>query len=152
MLHFYAEGKIKQTKIDVSLLNKNRNQLYANGKCNNLSLVGVKIIATDFLFGIAYLKNGVTKFKAMDGSDNTNFRTDNNSLHQEGKKILYVQDYDEIKYKLLPYSVKEDLGTLVQGPLGKGADITNSYHSEKWSTLKHLWKQLSQNEQQELFK
>ena len=102
MLHFYAEGKIKQTKIDASLLNKNRNQLYANGKCNNLSLVGVKIIATDFLFGMAYLKNGVTKFKAMDGSDNTNFRTDNNSLYQEGKKILYVQDYDEINTNFYP--------------------------------------------------
>lgn len=152
LLHFYAEGKIKQTKIDASLLNKNKNQLYSNGKCNSLSLVGVKIIATDFLFGIAYLKNGVTKFKAMDGSDSANFRIDNNSLHQEGKKILYVQDYDEIKYRLLPYSAKEDLGTLVQGPLGKGADITNNYHSEKWSIIKHLWKQLSQNEKEELFK
>lgn len=152
LLHFYAEGKIKKTKIDASLLNKNRNQLYSNGKCNNLKLVGVKIVATDFLFGIAYSKNGITKLKAMDGSDSSIFRIDNNSLHQEGKKILYVQDYDEIKYKLLPYTIKEELGTLVQGPLGKGADISNNYYSEKWSILKPLWKQLSQNEQQELFK
>lgn len=152
LLHFYAEGKIKKTKIDASLLNKNRNQLYSNGKCNDLKLVGVKIVATDFLFGIAYSKNGIIKLKAMDGSDSSIFRIDNNSLHQEGKKILYVQDYDEIKYKLLPYTIKEELGTLVQGPLGKGADISNNYYSEKWSILKPLWKQLSQNEQQELFK
>lgn len=152
LLHFYAEGKIKKTKIDASLLNRTKNQMYSNGKCNNLNLVGVKIIASDFLFGIAYLKNGITKFKAMDGSDSSIFREDNNSLHQEGKKILYVQDYEEIKYKLLPYSIKQSLGTLVQGPLGKGADISNAYHSDKWSVLKLHWQQLTRNEQQELFK
>lgn len=152
LLHFYAEGKIKKTKIDSTLLNRNRNQMYSNGKCNNLKLVGIKIISTDFLFGIAYSKNGITKFKAMDGNDSSIFRNDNNSLHQEGKKILYVQDYEEIKYKLLPYSIKEDLGTLIQRPLGKGADITNNYHSEKWSILKPFWNLLTQNEQQELFK
>src|SRR5690606_5421095 len=152
LLHFYTEGKIKKTKIDSALLNKNRNQMYSNGKCNNLKLVSIRIISTDFLFGIAYSKNGVTKFKAMDGNDSSIFRNDNNSLHQEGKKILYVQDYEEIKYKLLPYSIKEDLGTLIQGPLGKGADITNNYHSDKWSILKPFWNLLTRSEQQELFK
>ncbi|MEW4923663.1 DUF6339 family protein [Algibacter sp. 2305UL17-15] len=152
LLHFYAEGKIKKTKIDSALLDKSRNQMYSNGKCNNLNLVGVKIVSTDVLFGIAYSKNGTTKFKAMDGSDSSIFRNDNNSLHQEGKKILYSRDYQEIKYKLLPYSIKEDLGTLVQGPLGKGADITNNYHSDKWTVLKPFWKQLMKDEQQELFK
>jgi hypothetical protein len=125
--------------------------MYSNGKCNKLKLVGLKVIATDFLFGIAYSKNNVTRFKAMDGCDESIFRIDNNSLHQEGKKILYVQGYDEIKYKLLPYSIKEDLGTLVQQPLSKGADITNNYHSAKWSVLKPLWKELMQVEQEELF-
>ncbi len=126
LLHFYAEGKIKKSKIDSTLLGRTRNQMYSNGKCNNLNLVGLKIITTDFLFGIAYSKNGVTKFKAMNGSDDTLFRIDNSSLNQEGKKILYVQDYEEIKYKLLPYSIKNDLGTLVQGALGKGADVYNN--------------------------
>jgi len=150
LLHFYAEGKIKKTKIDGLLLNKNRNQLYSNGKCNYLNLTGVKITASDFLFGIAYSKNGSTKFKAMDGSDSTIFRVDNNSLHQEGKKILYVEDYDEIRYKLLPYTIKENLGTLVQSPVGKGADITNSYHAEKWQIIKSNWAELFKNQQSEI--
>lgn len=148
LLHFYAEGKIKKTKIDTSLLNRNRNQMYSNGKCNNLTLVGVKVISSDILFGIAYLKNKITKFKAMDCSDSTIFRIDNNALHQEGKKILYTQEYEAIKYKILPYSIKENLGTLIQGPLGKGADISNTYHSDKWSKLKNYWPELFNNNQE----
>ena len=145
-----AEGKIKKTKIDSSLLGRTRNQMYSNGKCNNLNLVGLKIITTDFLFGVAYSKNGVTKFKALDGGDETLFRIDNNSLNQEGKKILYVKDYEEIKYKLLPYNIKNDLGTLVQGPLGKGANVSNKYHSDKWVILEDLWSELFKNEQNKL--
>jgi hypothetical protein len=142
LLHFYSEGKIKKTRIDATLLGKTKNHMYSNGKCNNLNLVGLKIITTDFLFGIAYTKNGITKFKAMDGSDTTLFRNDNTSLNQEGKKILYVHDYEKIKYKLIPHSIKEDLGTLIQGPLGKGADINNNYHFEKWSILEKYWPEL----------
>jgi hypothetical protein len=151
LLHFYAEGKIKKTKIDASLLKRNRNQMYSNGKCNNLTLVGIKVIASDKLLGIAYSKNNVTKFKAMDGSDSSIFRNDNNTLHQEGKKILYMQEYDWIKYKILPYSIKENLGTLVQGPLGKGADISNRYHIDKWSKLKNHWPELFHNPQKTEF-
>lgn len=150
LLHFYAEGKIKKTKIDSTLLGRTRNQMYSNGKCNNLNLVGLKIITTDFLFGIAYSKDGVTKFKAMDGNDETLFRIDNNSLNQEGKKILYVQDYEEIKFKLLPYSIKNDLGTLVQGPIGKGANVSNNYHSDKWAILEKFWSELFKTEQNKL--
>ena len=141
LLHFYAEGKIKKTKIDSSLLNRTRGNMYSNGKCNNLTLLGVKIIAKEMLFGIAYSKNGITKFKAMDGADDSIFRSDNNSLGQEGKKIIYTE-YDTINYKLLPYSIKDQLGTLVQTALGKGADITNTYHFEKWQVLEKHWPEL----------
>lgn len=144
LLHFYAEGKIKKTKIDSALLDKSRNQMYSNGKCNNLNLVGVKIIANPVLFGIAYVKNdGLTLFKAMDEQNNDWFRTDNNELLQQGKKVISTYlEYKIIKYKILPYSIKENLGTLVQGPQGGGAEITNKYHSEKWSILKQYWPEL----------
>lgn len=150
LLHFYAEGKIKKTKIDSVLLDRNRNQMYSNGKCNNLNLVGVKIISDNVLFGIAYSKNGITKFKAMDESDTSIFRNDNNSLHQEGKKILYSKNYEKIQYKILPYFIKDDLGTLVQGPSGNGANIINNYHSDKWIVLKKFWPILFNREQNEL--
>ncbi len=145
LLHFYEEGKIKKSKIDSSLLDRNRNQMYSNGKCNNLNLVGIKIITDKILFGIAYTKNGITKFKAMDESDESIFRNDNNNLRQEGKKILYEKNYEKIQYKLLPYSIKQKLGTLVQGTNGKGADITNKYYSDKWSILKEYWTELLEN-------
>lgn len=141
LLHFYAEGKIKKTKIDSKLLKKPLNQMYSNGKCNNLSLIGIKIITDKILFGIAYKNKNVTKFKAMDSSNESFFRSDNNSLSQEGKKIIY-NDYDEIKYKLLPYSIKDELGTLVQTPSGGGADISNKYYKQKWEVLKKHWPEL----------
>lgn len=145
LLHFYSEGKIKKTKIDSSLLDKTKNQMYSNGKCNNLNLVGVKIITTPVLFGIAYIKkDGSTWFKAMDEQEKECFRNDNNSLRQEGKKIIPTYlEYRQIKFKILPYSIKEDLGTLVQSPSGRGANILNKYHSNKWKILKKYWPDLS---------
>jgi len=151
LLHFYWEGKIKKTKINSSLIDKNRDQMYSNGKCNALNLIDLKFTSKKLLFGIAYIKNGVTRFKAMDAENNLIFRDDNYSLHQEGKKILYVEDYDEIKYKLLPYSIKDDLGTLVQGILGKGGDIKNNYYTDKWLLLKKFWPDLFNNQQGALF-
>ena len=63
--------------------------MYSNGKCNNLNLVGIKIISDKVLFGIAYTKNGITKFKAMDESNTSIFREDKTVLHQERK--FYIQ-------------------------------------------------------------
>lgn len=152
LLHFYAEGKIKKTKIDSSLLDKTKNQLYSNGKCNNLNLLGVKIITKPVLFGIAYIKkDGSTWFKAMDEQEKEYFRNDNNSLRQEGKKIISTYlEYKQIKFKVLPYSIKENLGTLVQSPSGRGANILNKYHSNKWKILKKYWPDLFNDKQNEL--
>jgi hypothetical protein len=143
LIHFYKEGKIKKSKVNGNISNKtiDHSKLYRNGKCPKLSLANLQLIDKPVLFGIAYKKKNVTKFKAMDGNDETFFRSDNSSLRQEGKKILY-NDYDEIEYKLLPYSIKEDLGTLVQTPSGGGADIRNKYHNEKWKVLKRFWPEL----------
>lgn len=151
LLHFYWEGKIKKTKIDSSFMDKNRDQMYSNGKCNALNLIDLKFTSKKLLFGIAYITDGVTRFKAMDAENSLIFRDDNSSLQQEGKKILYVEGYDEIKYKLLPYSIKDDLGTLVQGTLGKGAYINNNYYSDKWQVLKKFWPSLFEDQQSNLF-
>ena len=86
----------------------------------------------------------------MDENNQHFFRNDNDSFHQEGKKILY-SDYTEIKYKILPYSIKEGLGTLVQTPSGNGANIKNDYHSEKWKLLKKHWVELFEGETISLF-
>jgi hypothetical protein len=151
LVYFYEEGKIKKTKINSGILEKTREIFFSNGKCNRLNLLGLKIINSTVLFGISYVLNGVTYFKAMDEGDSSVFRDDNDSFHQEGKKILYVNNYSNLKFKVLPYSLKEGLGTLVQTPLGKGANIKNNYHSEKWKLLKKHWIELFEGETISLF-
>lgn len=151
LIYFYEEGKIKKTKITSSIFERTRETFFSNGKCNKLKLLGLKIINSNVLFGISYVLNGKTYFKAMDESNASIFRNDNDSFQQEGKKILYVKNYSDLKFKVLPYSLKEDLGTLVQTPLGKGADIKNDYHSEKWKLLKKHWVELFESETISLF-
>jgi len=147
LLHFYAEGKIKKTKIDSTLLERTRNQMYSNGKCNDLTLIGLKIINIPVLFGIAYKKkDGTCWFKAMDEQNSDWFRTDNNELLQQGKKIKSTYlEYQEIRYKILPYILKNDLGTLVQGPQGNGGNLKNKHYANKWAVLEKFWPELFKN-------
>lgn len=79
----------------------------------------------------------------MDEQNLENFRTDNPDLHQEGKKVLYIDEPFQTAYKILPYEIKDILGTLVQqSPTSKGAEITNNYYAEKWKTVKKYWAEL----------
>jgi len=145
LIHFYQEGKIKKTKVNGSLSNKtvDRYKPYSNGKCPKLNLIGVQLIDQPVLFGIAYKTKYGIYFKAMDEQNLENFRTDNSELNQEGKKVLYLDEPFKSAYKILPYEIKDALGTLVQqSPTSKGADITNNYYAEKWNTLKKYWAEL----------
>jgi hypothetical protein len=145
LIHFYQEGKIKKTKVNGSLSNKivNRSKPYSNGKCPKLTLTGFQLINQPVLFGIAYKTRYGVFFKAMDEQSLENFRNDNSELNQEGKKVLYLDEPFKSAYKILPYVIKDDLGTLVmQSPTSKGADITNKYYSEKWKVLKNHWNEL----------
>ena len=145
LIHFYQEGKIKKTKVNGSLFNKtvDRSKPYSNGKCPSLTLTDVQLVNQPVLFGIAYKTRYGIFFKAMDEQNLENFRTDNADLNQEGKKVLYIDEPFQSVYKILPYEIKDALGTLVQrSPTSKGADITNKYHADKWKTLKSCWAEL----------
>jgi hypothetical protein len=145
LIHFYQEGKIKKTKVNGSLSNKtvDRSKPYSNGKCPRLTLTNIQLINQPVLFGIAYKTRYGIFFKAMDEQNLENFRTDNSELHQEGKKVLYIDEPFKTAYKILPYEIKDALGTLVQqSPTSKGAKITNNYYVEKWKTLKNYWAEL----------
>lgn len=145
LIHFYQEGKIKKTKVNGSLSNKtvDRSKPYSNGKCPKLTLTDVKLINEPVLFGIAYKTRYGIFFKAMDEQSPENFRTDNSDLNQEGKKVLYIDEQFQSAYKILPYEIKDALGTLVQqSPTSKGAEITNKYYAEKWKILKNYWAEL----------
>ncbi|RZK01816.1 MAG: hypothetical protein EOO46_19140 [Flavobacterium sp.] len=145
LIHFYQEGKIKKTKVNGSLSNKtvDRSKPYSNGKCQKLTLSDVQLINQPVLFGIAYKTRYGIFFKAMDEQNLENFRTDNPELHQEGKKVLYIDEPFQTAYKILPYEIKDALGTLVQqSPTSKGAEIANNYYAEKWKTLKKYWAEL----------
>jgi len=56
--------------------------------------------------------------------------------------VLYLNGEYKAIFKILPYSLKQQLGTLVQGPGGRGADVTNPYYAEKWKLLKEYWQEL----------
>jgi hypothetical protein len=140
LIHFYKEGKIKKSNYD-ELKHKKIGALYSNGKNRKLSLLEIVKIQTPVLFGVTYKKSGKIYFKALNEADSEMFRTDNGSLMQEGKKIIY-QSYDQIWYKILPHDIIHDLGTLVQKPLGKGKDVTNDYYEEQWSVLKGYWPEM----------
>lgn len=145
LIHFYQEGKIKKTKVNGSLSNKtiDRSKPYSNGKSPKLTLIGFQLINQPVLFGIAYKTRYGVFFKAMDEQSLENFRTDNSELNQEGKKVLYLDEPFKSAYKILPYEIKDALGTLVmQSPTSKGADITNKYHADKWKVLKNYWAEL----------
>lgn len=144
LVHFYKEGKIKKSKVDGGLSNRriDRVKLYANGKCPKLNVYSVEIINQPVLFGIAYRLNNKVFFKAMDEQNQEFFRTDNSDLHQEGKKVLYLEGDYQTTYKVLPYSLKPLLGTLVQGPGGRGGDLENSYYADRWEILKQYWPEL----------
>jgi hypothetical protein len=145
LIQFYQEGKIKKTKVIGSLSNKtvDRSKPYSNGKCPRLTLTGIQLINQPVLFGIAYkTRNGIF-FKAMDEQNLENFRTDNSDLNQEGKKVLYIDEPFQSAYKILPYEIKDALGTLVQqSPASRGADVTNNYYADKWIVLKNYWVEL----------
>ena len=145
LIHFYQEGKIKKTKVNGSLSNKtiDRSKPYSSGKCPRLTLTDFQLINQPVLFGIAYKTRYGVFFKAMDEQSHENFRTDNSELNQEGKKVLYLDEPFMSAYKILPYELKDALGTLVQqSPTSKGADITNKYYADKWKILKNYWAEL----------
>ena len=145
LIHFYKEGKIKKTKIvgGISTKSVDRPKPYSNGKCHHLSLIDVQIINDPVLFGIAYKINNSIFFKAMDEQIESNFRSDNASLNQEGKKVLYLDDPFIISYKILPYKLKGLLGSLIQkSPTSRGANINNTYYSDQWEILRKHWPEL----------
>jgi hypothetical protein len=145
LIHFYKEGKIKKSLINGNFSNKtlDRAKPYSNGKCPKLSLCDVQLISEPVIFGIAYKTRMGVFFKAMDEQDNDLFRIDNGNLRQEGKKVLYINESFQSCYKILPYNLKGALGTLVQkSPTASGADITNNYYKEIWSTLRLHWPEL----------
>ena len=145
LIHFYKEGKIKKSLVNGNLSNKtiDREKPYSNGKCPNLNLCDVQLISEPVLFGIAYKTRTGVFFKAMDEQDIGLFRIDNGNLRQEGKKVLYFNEPFQLSYKILPYDLKYALGTLVpKSPTATGANITNTYHQERWSALEPHWPEL----------
>ena len=144
LVHFYKEGKIKKSNVN-NILNKavDRSKPFSNGKCQKLTLIDVKLITQPVLFGIAYKTRYGIYFKAMDEQNLKNFRIDNSEIHQEGKKVLYIDESFQTAFKILPYKLKDDLGTLLQqSPTSNGAEITNKYYESKWRILNDYWPEL----------
>lgn len=149
LIHFYQEGKIKKTKIQGGISEKmiDRKKPYSNGKCMTQTLLDCQVVTEPVLFGIAYKIGRRVLFKAMDEQNVDNFRIDNTGLNQEGKKVIYTEEDFQSAYKILPYSIKGGLGSLVlTSPSAKGYDITSKHFSKQWKVLEAHWPELFDDE------
>jgi hypothetical protein len=143
--HFYKEGKIKKTHISDDFINKKRDRVYQNGKNQKLTLVDCVVSNRDFLIGIHHVFGGKGYVKIYQSSDDI-FRSDNDQLNQEGKKINpYSNNSKDFSYKIIPIEFIDDLESLrYKSPQSKGVYLAfvlsepKKILIENWPELKHL--------------
>jgi very-short-patch-repair endonuclease len=133
LLQCYDSGYINKVLISV-LLSRKIGQEYKNGFCKNGKLTYLKIIDSEKIIGIYFNENGIEKFKAHLTENISNRK----QLHLQGYKVIY-NDCKDIKYKVLPLKLHNDINRLVFSSFtAKGKAVNNSYYSNEWSILKQL--------------
>lgn len=131
LLQCYASGHINKVNIS-SLLSKRIDREYMNGLNTENELSLLTVIPTEKILGIYFRENGTKKFKAH-LTENISAR---DQLHLKGMKVMY-NNFDSIQFKILPLSLKENLGTLLRSSFtANGAAVNNDYYSEVWKVLK----------------
>jgi len=147
LIHFYEEGKIKKSNLS-NIREKiqrgcvARNKVFQNGKSNVLTLHSVTSVHEPVLFGISFMLNGKLFVKLMDAQDADNFRTDNFGLNQEGKKILYMEGYSNLMYKIIPVQYSTSLERLISEPGARGANIKSTSYIDERNVLLQIWPEL----------
>jgi hypothetical protein len=139
LLMFYENGKINKVQIR-HLLKIKIDKQYSNGQNKDQILNKIEIIKEPCIFGMTYKKGKKNYFKAH---LTESLKVDNDSLLLQGKKVLYESDYTEVKYKVLPLALKDELGTLVYSSfIAGGKALDNKYYRDQWHALSNYWPQL----------
>lgn len=137
LLQCYNNGYINKVYVK-TLLNKQLNRQYANGKNPEATLIYLKIIEDDTIFGIRYKINGDIIFKAHDTQKISN----REQLHLQGYKVMY-SSFEEIEYKILPKIIIEDIKKLVFDSFTTvGKPVTNNYYKLEWKIIKRFMQNL----------
>lgn len=141
--HFYKEGKIKKTLVGDEILNKRQGKLYKNGKNHDYSLVDCFVADDNFLIGIYHQFGGVGYIKLHEMNSNL-FRSDNEMLHQEGKKINGYQNTSslEFSFKRISMEYKDDLERLIfASSTSSGKSFDKLYYHEQ-QILTEVWPEI----------
>lgn len=145
----YEEGKIKKTNLSliedkVRRGRLNRETPFKNGVNSNLTVHTIESIHEPVIFGIAYYDGDYTYVKLMDAQNEEFFRSDNGNLNQEGKKVIYCENIEWLKYKSLPCAYEGQLKRLIKGSLARGVLLNNNNYANEWDILTDLWPELFQ--------
>ncbi|MCH6198623.1 DUF6339 family protein [Aquiflexum sp. LQ15W] len=134
-IHVYKEGKIKQTSFEKLKSYQSSNRLIrksalSNGSNSKLTLVDFFVIKSPVLIALVYTINGENYVKVVD-QDTEILRKDNSDLSQEGRKVIYDENFIDLKSYLIPYSFKVDLTRLIRGAQANGVSfLKNNYRKE----------------------
>lgn len=131
LLQCYDSGHVNKVNIS-AILKKKINKEYMNGLNTNDSLNYIKIIESDNIIAMLFSDSAGTKFKAHF----TEKIPSRDLLHLQGYKVIY-SNYENLKYKVLPLEIKNDISRLVFESFNAGGKlIDNSYYEKEWSILK----------------
>lgn len=147
IVHYYKEGKIKKTNLKGLKHKINRgkigdNHIFRNGINEKLKLNHITSINDDVLFGIAYKSKNDIYVKLLNAQDELHFRSNNDNLRQEGRKVIYTKPFQYSIFKSIPYSYHLELNKLIKTPVARGVKFMNPYYNKEWKILKKIWPEL----------
>lgn len=131
LLQCYDNGHINKVLVS-SLLNKQRNFHYQNGKNPDASIKYLRLIEKESIISLKIKRGSEILFKCH--------KTENIStrelLQLQGIKVLY-QNYDNIDYKVLPIEIFNDIRKIVFSSFNaEGKSVFNSYYKNEWEIIK----------------
>ncbi len=131
LLQCYDNGCVNKIKVR-SLLSKKRNRLYSNGKNNKANLLYLKFVEKEELLSITIKRNGHSFFKAH----KTEGISTHQDLHPKGNKLV-SENYTEIKYKILPIEIYNDISRLVFSSFtAQAKNISQKHYQQERNFIK----------------
>lgn len=130
LLQCYENGCVNKVYIS-SLLQKQRDYSYSNGKYPNVNLVYCKIIEEDCLIGIQIKKHGDVFFKVHRTLNITN----REQTHLKGYKVVYEKN-SKLEYIILPNNILESVRRIVfESFTANGKSIYNKYYENEFEII-----------------
>ena len=120
-------------KVNVSsIINKQKNFHYQNGKNPDSNIIYLRLIENESLISLKIKRGSEILFK----SHKTENISSRELLQLQGIKLVY-QDYDIIEYKILPLEIFNDINKLVFSSFtAEGKSVFNSYYKNEWEIVK----------------